>query len=206
MEIDPAALDRAAVYRLLTAVLVPRPIAWIGSVSADGVDNLAPFSYFMGVGSEPPMIAVSVAHGRGGARKDTARNLLSTGAFTVSMPEERDLDALHATSAAYPDSEFDAVGLPRAASARVAAPRVATARVAFECRVAHHLPLAQVDLFVGEIVLFHVDDAFWGPAGCTLAPDPAAVGYHPVARLGGEGYAGLGSVFTRPPARLPSRS
>jgi flavin reductase (DIM6/NTAB) family NADH-FMN oxidoreductase RutF len=206
MQIDPTTLDRVAAYRLLTAVLVPRPIAWIGSVSVDGLDNLAPFSYFMGVSSEPPMVAVSVAHGRGGARKHTARNLLTTGEFTVSMPEERDLDALHATSAAHAESEFDAVAVPRAASTRIAAPWVASARVAFECRVVHHVPFAQVDLFVGQIVQFHLDDALWGPDGCTLAPDPAAAAYHPLARLGGEGYAALGSVFTRPPARVPSRS
>jgi flavin reductase (DIM6/NTAB) family NADH-FMN oxidoreductase RutF len=182
-------------------LIVPRPIAWVGSRGPDGQDNLAPFSYFMGVSSEPPMLAISVARGRGGARKHTALNLLHGGQFTVSMPEERDLDAMHATSAPFEESEFDAVGVARAEGARVAAPYVAGARIVMECRVSRHLDLGQVDLFVGEVVYVHVHDSLVRDG----ALDPDAP-YRPIARLGGDRYAGLGPVFSRAPARVPSRS
>jgi flavin reductase (DIM6/NTAB) family NADH-FMN oxidoreductase RutF len=201
MDIDPDALDRLAAYRLMTAVVVPRPIAWVASVSAEGVDNLAPFSYFMGVGSEPPMLAISVARGRGGSLKHTARNVLANGAFTVSLPEERHLDALHATSAPYEESEFDAVGVPRAPGVRVPVPWVASARVALECRLEHHAALGQVDLLVGRVVWVHVDDSL--VEGGVVAP---GLDHRPLARLGGNDYSGLGPRFTRPPARVPSTS
>lgn len=196
MRIDPSSLDKAAAYRLLISAILPRPIAWIGSIGGDGRDNLAPFSYFMGVASQPPMLAVSISRGRAGALKDTARNLLDTGEFTVSIPEEAELDAMHRSSAPFPESEFDAVGIPRAASERVRAPRPATARVSFECRVVQALDLGQVHLFVGEILLAHVADALWEEGTVRLAD------FHPVARLGGELYTTLGQLLTRPPARL----
>lgn len=196
MLIDPSTLDRAAAYRLMISAIVPRPIAWIGSLRADGTDNLAPFSYFMGVASAPPMLAVSIARGRGGALKDTARGLLETGELTVSIPELAELDTMHQSSAPYAESEFDAVPVARAASVKVRAPRPATSRVSMECRVAHALDLGQTHLFVAEVVLFHVDEA--------LLVDgliDAAV-FDPVARLGGEGYTTLGARLTRPLARV----
>lgn len=196
MHVDPAALDKAAAYRLLISAIVPRPIAWVGSVGPDGRDNLAPFSYFMGVGSAPPMLAFSVARGRGGALKDTARNLLATGEFTVSAVERAQLDAMHLSSGAWEESEFDVVGLERAASVKVAAPRPALARVSFECRVVQALDLGQVHLFVGEIVWGHVDDALWKEGEVDLAA------WEPVARLGGDAYATLGEILRRPAVRV----
>lgn len=189
-------LDKKSAYRLMISLLLPRPIAWVGSVSAAGVDNLAPFSYFMGVSASPPMLAISVARGRDQSLKDTARNLLETGVFTVSMVEEPDLERMHRTSATWEQSEFDAVGIPRAPGQQVAAPYVAGVRVAMECRVAHTLDLGATHLFVGEVVVFHI------------APDLYRDGvvdihdYRPVARLGGDGYTTLGTLLHLPPARV----
>ena len=78
MVINPAEMDALGAYKLATSLLVPRPIAWVGSRAADGTDNLAPFSYFMGVSTRPPSIAISVARGRKGVLKDTASNILET--------------------------------------------------------------------------------------------------------------------------------
>lgn len=195
MVLDSATLDRAAAYRLFIDVVVPRPIAWVGSRSAAGVDNLAPFSYFMGVSASPPTLAVSVARLRDGRPKDTARNVLETGEFTVSLVELGQLDAMHATSAPWPGSEFEAVGLAAAPGVRVAAPRPAQARVALECRLVQAHDVGNAQLLIGEIVAWHVDDALWN--------GEAVVGFRPVARLGGDAYAEIGAEHRRPAARLP---
>lgn len=201
MFVDVSSLDRAAVYRLMIGAIVPRPIAWVGSARADGTDNLAPFSYFMGVQSEPPLLAISVAKGRGGALKHTARNVLETREFTVSVVEERHLEAMHVSGGSWAESEFDVTGLARAPGERVAAPWVRDARVALECRLAHALDLGQAHLIVGEVVGVHVDE--------TLVVDgtPVLAGLRPVARLGGDDYATLGRVVSRPRVRVdPAKS
>lgn len=199
--IDVASLDRVAAYRLLTTALVPRPVAWVGTVSADGRTNLAPFSYFMGVSTEPLRVAFSAARARGPegvpVRKDTAQNLLATGVCTISIPEQKDLDAMHATSAAWPGSEFEAVGIEAVRGTIVAAPRPANARVSMEGRLDQHLDLGQVDLFLVEILGVHV-----APELLTAAGTVDAAGFDPVARLGGELYATLGDRIPRAPARV----
>lgn len=189
MFLESRTLDRAAAYRLFVDVVVPRPIAWVGSRSAEGVDNLAPFSYFTGVSSTPPTLAISVARQRDGSLKHTARNILATRAFTVSMVERDALDPMHATSAPWPDSEFDAVGIPAVDGRCVAAPRPATARVAMECTLHSTLEVGNSTLLVGEIVAWHIDDALWSPEGL--------VGFRPIARLGGDRYAEIGTEMRR---------
>jgi len=195
MEIDPATLDKAAAYGLMIRLIVPRPIAWVGSRSARGEDNLAPFSYFMGVASAPPMLALSVSRGRAGALKHTARNLLETWVFTVSVVEEAHLDPMHASGGAWEEPEFDVLGIPRAEGSVVAAPWVAGVRAAMECRVAHVLDLDQVHLFVGEVLRFH------------LAPEVAAgAELRPMARLGGDAYTTLGELLHRGRVNVPPRA
>lgn len=196
MRVDAEALDKAAAYSLMISAILPRPIAWVGSVSAAGVDNLAPFSYFMGVASAPPMLAFSVARGRGGALKDTARNLLEHPEFTVSMVEEAQLEAMHRSGGAWDRSEFDAVGIERAWAERVRAPFPAEARVVMECRVHSAQDLGPAHLFVGEVLAFRVDDALWADGQVDLAR------YRPVARLGGEGYTTLGEVRNLPRVKV----
>ena len=116
--LDAPSLGKAGNYFLMTSILVPRPIGWLGTRSAQGVDNLAPFSYFMGVSSEPALVAVSIARGRGGALKDSARNLLDNGQGTLSVVSAELLEAMHQSSAPYgPEvSEFEAAGLTAVAA------------------------------------------------------------------------------------------
>lgn len=205
---DPHQMDATSVYRLMISAIVPRPIAWVGSTDGSGDaagDNLSPFSYFMGVGSDPPLLAISVARAsrRGGQDpggaplKHTARNILATGAFSVSIVTEADLETMHATSAAWPGPEFDAVGVPRACGVRIAAPHPAGAAFTFECLLHETVDLGSTHLFVGRVVLM------------LGRPDVMAAGavdvdrLAPVARLGGDGYTGLGSVRHLPRARVP---
>lgn len=193
MLIDPQTTPPRDLYRLMVSLLIPRPIAWTGTRSKDGVNNLAPFSYFMGVSSKPPALAISVARGPKGALKDSARNILETGVFTVSLVSRPLAEAMNATSEALPPevSEFDAVGLTPIDGDRVAAPRPAEASASMECRLWHTLDLGSTHLLVGEILLFHLDEALMTPDGLV---DPRAL--NPVARLGGLDYAALGDIFS----------
>lgn len=200
MHVDAASLDTRSAYQLLTSLLVPRPIAWTATRSRDGVDNLAPFSYFMGVGSRPPRVAISVARGRGGVLKDTARNLLETGDATISIASQAHLAALHQTSAGYgPDtSEFAAVALTPLPAEAVAACRPAEVGVTLEVRLDQALDLGDVHLFVLQVVGLHVRDD-WLLPGERLRVDPTRL--DPIARLGGT-YAGLTTPVVLPPAQV----
>jgi len=193
-QFDPDAMDPGSTYQLMISAIVPRPIAWVGTLGADGVANLAPFSYFMGVGSAPPLVAISAARARGGVLKHTARNVLATREFSVSIPSVRDLDAMHACSAAWPESEFDALGIAAAPGVRIAAPRPASSACTLECVLHTALDLESTHLFVGRVVLFLVDDAVLSDG----VIDPVLL--DPVARLGGDGYAELGRRHARPRA------
>ncbi len=185
-------------YRWMTAAIVPRPIAWVGTRSPDGVDNLAPFSYFMGVASDPPLAAISVARGKGGALKDTARNLLEGGELTISLVPWRLLEPMHASSAPWPPevSEFEAVGLTPRTMQAVAAPGVAEADLVWEARLERAIDLGSVHLFVVRLLLLHVAEHVLEEGL------PAAARLDPAARLGGA-YARLGPVTVLPPARVP---
>ena len=196
--VDAHTLRASDAYRLLISALVPRPIAWIGSRSPEGVDNLAPFSYFMGVGSAPPSLAVSVARLAAGGLKDTARNILQTGVFTVSIPTvgQAQQVAGSATAVGPEVSEFELVGMRPREGSRVAAPFPEAAAFAMECRLMHALDLGTTHLIVGEVLVFHVAEGL-DPA----ALDPRAL--DPLARLGGADFTGLGAILTVPTPRPP---
>ncbi len=102
MEFDFATLAADARYKILTSTIVPRPIAWATTVSADGVRNAAPFSFFNAMGKEPPLVAVGILGNDDGSLKDTARNILETGEFVVNLVTEDVVEAMNATSIAAP--------------------------------------------------------------------------------------------------------
>jgi len=198
MHLDAASLGPRATYQLMTSLLVPRPIAWTATCSEQGGHNLAPFSYFMGVSSRPPRVAISVARGRGGALKDTARNLLDTRECTISICSWPQLEAMHRTSAPWPSdvSEFEAVGLTPLPSKVVAPPGVAESGVTLEGRLDHPLDLGDVHLFVIEIVAYTLRDD-WLLDGEVLRLDPERL--RPAPRLGGT-YAPVGPEVVLPRA------
>jgi flavin reductase (DIM6/NTAB) family NADH-FMN oxidoreductase RutF len=198
MRIAAADLDKRSSYFLLSSVVVPRPIAWIGTRGA-GSDNLAPFSFFMGVSARPPRVAVSIARGRRGVLKDTLVNLLETQVCTISLVDSAHLAAMHHSSAGFaPDTdEFTAVDVPKGQGHEVDAPYVADAPSILECRLVSAQDLGDVHLCVLEVVQFHVADRAWDAA----AGMAQVAELDPVGRLGGT-YATLGPEQRLPPAAV----
>ncbi len=149
-------------YKLMTGLVVPRPIGWIGSTSADGVNNLAPYSFFNAVSGDPPTVVFSPGAGSG-TRKDTADNVAATGEFTVNIVTEEVAEAMNATSAGLPADadEFVHAGLTAVPGVVVDAPLVAEAKAQMECRMTHRLHVGREGggnwLFVGEVVAFHIN-------------------------------------------------
>ena len=149
VEIRPQDRDPRSFYRLLTAVVVPRPIAWVSTRSADGVDNLAPHSFFTVACVDPPIVQFTSV-----GRKDSVRNIESTSEFVVNFAAEPLFAQVNATATDFPAdiSEFDAVGIKREPSLRVAAPRVAESPVALECRLHSTLRLGNGVVVFGQVV------------------------------------------------------
>jgi flavin reductase (DIM6/NTAB) family NADH-FMN oxidoreductase RutF len=196
MEIDVAELPVALRYNLMIGSIVPRPIAVVGTCDAAGRPNLAPFSFFMGAGSEPMTLVVSVANPPGGeGEKDTLRNAKpapegGTGEFTVSVATESNILRVVACAEplAHGESEFELAGLTPVRGSAVRAPRLAESPVSFECRTLQVVRLAPGrvgggNLLIGEVVRAHVDDALVGERMHVDQGALAAVG-----RMGGPEY------------------
>ncbi len=194
--LDPSALGTGGNYFLMTSLLVPRPIAWLGTRRC-GIDNLAPFSYFMGVSSDPPLVAVSVARGRGGALKDSARNLLETEQGTLSLVSADRIEAMHRSSAPFSSevSEFDACGLTREPASLVDACYVSGSRAVMEVRLHSAQDLGSTHLFLLRVVCYQVQE------GLLRDGRVAVEDLDPVARLCGD-YALLGERRKLPPAKV----
>lgn len=148
-------------YKLLTGLIVPRPIGWIGSRSADGTDNLAPYSFFNAVSGDPPMVVFSPGNAQ---RKDSRDNVIASGVFTINIVTMDVVEQMNATAASLPatESEFEHAGLTAVDGVVVDAPRVAECPATLECRVTDHFPIGRPEggnmLIVGEVVAFHVAD------------------------------------------------
>ena len=165
MQIDPALHSEADNYKLLTNVVVPRPIAWVTSVSEDGLVNLAPFSFFNAVGGDPLYLMVSVGSRDDGTLKDTARNIRASGDFVVNLVTEELLAAMNISAADFPSdrSELAPAHVHSAPSVHVTAPRLAEAQVSLECKLFQTLKLGSNTLCIGEVVMFHIADHLMGP-------------------------------------------
>lgn len=165
MQIDPALHSDADNYKIFTNLIVPRPIAWVTSQNHTGVVNLAPFSFFNAVGSEPLYLVVSVGVRDDGTPKDTAKNIKTRGEFVVNLVTEDLLGAMNISAADFPpdESELIAADLHASASVRIGTPRLAEAAVSLECRLSQSVPLGANTLFIGEVVMFHVADHLVGP-------------------------------------------
>jgi flavin reductase (DIM6/NTAB) family NADH-FMN oxidoreductase RutF len=176
-----------AIYPWFTASLIPRAIAWVSSVSADGVVNLAPHSFTTVAGVDPPTLCfVSVG------ATDTLANVRATGEFVLNIGTESMLAAMNDSATNFPADvdEFDAANLEPAASVTVAAPRVAGAPVAFECRVTGEHVIGNCVMVFGEVLLVSAARAVLAADGL---PDARAVA--PLARLGRGEWGTLGEVI-----------
>ena len=160
MQIDPALHAKTDNYKLLTNLVVPRPIAWVTSQSETGIINLAPFSFFNAVGSDPLYVIFSVGNNDAGGPKDTAKNVRAKGEFVVNLVTEELFDAMNISAAEFPaeQSELEAAHLHAAPSIRVTVPRVAEAQASLECKLFSEQTLGANTLFIGEVVMFHVAD------------------------------------------------
>ena len=191
---DPAALSSREAYHLLTGLVVPRPIAWVGTRSsttddADAVDNIAPHSYFNIVSSDPPVV-----HFTSGGVKDTLTNVRATGVFTVSMVSRDLIEAMNTTAADTPPeiSEFDLIDVTRAEATTVAAPYVLEAPAVLECEVRSILSIGNGNMVFGNVTHIHVADHVWQDGRV----DAAAM--NPVGRLGGANYTTSEQVLRLP--------
>jgi flavin reductase (DIM6/NTAB) family NADH-FMN oxidoreductase RutF len=209
MRIDPQDLPVRAAYSLFISTIVPRPIAWVSTLSPDGRPNLAPFSFFMGVTSDPPTLALAIGRRRG-EPKDTARNIETGREFVVNVVTADLARAMVLTSGEFaPEvNEFAEVGLTPLPSERVKPPRVRESPIHMECHLERMITIGRsgTTLAIGEVVLFHIADELW------TGKDVDVARLQPLARLGGALYAPIAATLEIPrpeldPAtgRLPPR-
>lgn len=190
MELDFTQLAVRDVYAWLTRTILPRPIAWVSTVSPEGRTNLAPFSFFQGVSSKPPMLMFVPVNDRHGAKKDTLKNIEAVPEFVVNLVSHALADQMNATAAMLPhgESEFEKFHIASAPSVQVKPPRVAAAPVAFECVLHQVLTIADgpsgANVVFGRILRAHVRDEVLGADGKADAAKLDLIG-----RLGDADYA-----------------
>jgi flavin reductase (DIM6/NTAB) family NADH-FMN oxidoreductase RutF len=197
MLLDFARLPVRDAYQWMTSTILPRPIAWVSTISPDGKTNLAPFSFFQGITANPPTVMFVPVNNREGQKKDTVRNIELVPEFVVNLVPRELAEEMNNTASLLPygESEFARFGIASAPSVKVRPPRVAQAPVAFEC-VLHQIvnigtgSLAANVVF-GRILLAHVRDEVIGADGF---PDAGKLDL--VGRLGREDYATTRDTFS----------
>lgn len=186
-------------YKLLIASVLPRPIAFVTSLSQTGVLNGAPFSYFNVVSSDPPLISIAVQR-REGVRKDTAINIAFCGEFVVHIVDEENVSQINetASSVGADVSEVQLANLTPVDSEIISVPGVREAKIRMECVVDRIVELGgdragvpSCDLVIGQIVYFHIDKNILDNGKI----DPRSL--NAVSRLAGNDYAKIGHIFTK---------
>lgn len=194
--LDPQAMTTPDLYKLMIGTIIPRPIALVSTISEEGIFNLAPFSFFTGVSSNPPCLAVSIARKPNGEKKDTLKNIEATDQFVVNTTSEWLIEPLVHSAGDFPPEvdEMATVGLTPLPSVKVTPPRVKEAAVQFECENVGVLEVGEGDagsstLVVGRILLAHVSAAAYKDGKIDFTA------LKPVARLGGITYSLIGQTF-----------
>lgn len=197
LQFGPEKDSPANLYKLLIGMVVPRPIAFVSSLDAIGVRNLAPFSFFMACSADPPVICFVSSH-RSGPRpaKDTLTNILATKEFVVNIVSEEFADKMNLASAEVPPEvdEFEMSGLTPLASDLVKPPRVAESHAQMECRLRQILPISNTagatnTIVFGDVLRFHVDEAIVD----NYKIDPAKL--RAIGRMGGPSYIYTHDLF-----------
>lgn len=193
MKILTTSLSPEQTYKLMTGVVVPRPIAWITTRSNAGVINVAPFSCYTIVSNKPPMIGVNIGR-KAGIRKDTGKNIHDSKEFVVNIANEDFLLALHQSAIEYDAdvSEVELLGLQTLPSESISVPRLATVPVSLECRLHSITPYGETgaEFYVGEVMALHVQDEIIHDGKIETTS------LRPICRLGGPNYAHLGEIIT----------
>lgn len=197
MEFNPDTLDPKAIYKLLTGSVIPRPIGWISTVDENGINNLAPFSYFNAVGEDPPHVMFSTTRGNN-TNKDTLNNVLSNKQFVVNMVTEDLVEQMNLSSQAVPADvdEFELAEVTPIPSVKIKPMRVKESLVTFECELVHHYFLENHKnggscIVIGRIVMMHFDES--------VLLDNYKINmenYKPIARLAGSNYSKIGEIFS----------
>ncbi|GAA5226544.1 flavin reductase family protein [Paeniglutamicibacter antarcticus] len=187
IELDAGALPVRNVYRLLTSLVIPRPIAWVSTLNEAGLANLAPHSFFTVASADPGIVQFTSV-----TRKDTLRNIESTGEFVVNLAPRALMEQINATATEFPSdiSEFDAAGLRKEPSRTVAAPRIAGSPAALECSLHRIIEVGNSFLVLGLVTHVALDESMLNEAG---HPQPERL--DPVARLGSNQWGTLGEVL-----------
>ncbi len=197
MIVDPGQQEPGVIYRLMTDVIVPRPIAFVSTVDEHGSRNLAPFSFFTAISANPPVVCFApMRRGRDGGIKDTLRNIESTGEFVVNIVSEDIAERMNACSADVPPEvdEFVESGLGALPSDLIRPPRVMEAPVSMECSVLQVVHVSSRplggSLVIGEVLRFHLRDGL--AEGLRIDPEKLRA----FGRLGGSTYARTSDRFT----------
>ena len=187
---DPTEHPLLETHKLMIGSIVPRPIAFVSTLSKDGLENLAPFSYFNGICSNPPSIMFCPARrGYDGKTKDTLNNIRDTEEFAVNIVSEDFAEQMVSTSTDFePEvNEFEVSGLTPVPCQKIAPPKVAEAKISFECKLNKIIPVGNVGpgggfVIIGTIVLFHIDDDVYEDGYINLEK------LRPIGRLAGNMY------------------
>jgi flavin reductase (DIM6/NTAB) family NADH-FMN oxidoreductase RutF len=196
MVVDPGAADARNVYKLMIGAIVPRPIAFVSSLSAEGIPNLAPFSFFTAISANPPVICFSpMVRSSDGKHKDTLNNVEATREFVVNIVSEEFAEKMNLCSGEYPPevNEFEVSGLTPVPSDLVKPARVKESHVNMECRLVQIVRVSEKplggSLVIGEVLRFHVDDALFDD----FRINPAKL--RAIGRMGGTSYARTTDLF-----------
>jgi len=195
LSIDPTQNTERENYKFLIGSIIPRPIAFVTTISKDGVLNGAPFSYFNIVSSNPPMISLSIQR-ISGRQKDTARNIIESKQFVVHIVDEQNVEKINKTAASLPpdQSEIELSNLTPVESTKISVPGVKEAKIRMECSLEHSLELGGLDIpgcdfIIGKVVQFHIENDIYENGRI----DPR--GLAAVSRLAGNNYAKIGEIF-----------
>lgn len=198
MQINPNELPMRDVYKLLTGSIVPRPIAWVSSVNSDGQPNLAPFSFFTAVCSDPPTVLFCPGiRSTDGSQKDTFNNVQATGEYIINIVNEDTAEAMNITATELPAhvNEFERAGLTPEAGVKVNVPRVKESPISFECQLQQVVTINDGvgggHIVIGTVVWMHYADGIWQENNYI---NTAAL--QPVGRLAGPNYSRTRDLFS----------
>ncbi|MEW6056808.1 MAG: flavin reductase family protein [Bdellovibrionota bacterium] len=196
IEVDVSKIQMLDAYKLLIGTVVPRPIAWVGSIGKSGSVNLAPFSFFTAVCSNPPSLLFCPANHPDGKEKDTLRNIRETRCFTVNLANEALAREMNQTAANYPPevNEFKEAGLTAAPSRKIKAPRVGESPASFECELLDVVAVGpggsgSGHIVLGKVVYAHYSEQVYEDGKIKIEE------LKPIARLGGTSYCRVNDIF-----------
>lgn len=197
MEFELAQLPTLERYKLLIGLVIPRPIGWVSTWSANGVANCAPFSFFNVISEEPPLCILSFNRRSDGAMKHTLANIRRTNEYVVNLVDESTANAMHVSSYEIPEteSEFAKTGLTPVPAKIVKHPRIGEAPASLECRVERRIEFGpERELVIGEILLVHAREGIVDPKTKRISEEH----YRPIGRLFASRYCTTRERFNLP--------